>query len=43
VSKFRVTLGHRENEGGWMFLTREQAETWCEQFGNTFIITEVED
>ncbi len=39
--KYRVTL--HPKDGGWIFSTREQAEKWCEQFGNTFTITEVED
>lgn len=43
MSKFRVTLTDARETGGWIFGTRESAEAWCEQFGNTFVITEVED
>ena len=39
---FKVTLANSDS-GSWVFSTRERAEAWCEQFGNTFIITEVED
>lgn len=41
MSKFRVTLTDARETGGWIFGTRERAEKWCEQFGNTFNITEV--
>jgi len=41
MSKFKVTLD--DDHGAWIFGTREQAEKWCEQFGNTFTITEAED
>ena len=39
---FRVTLPLDSKGGGWIFSTREQAEKWCEQFGNTFDIEEVD-
>jgi len=39
MSEWRVTLG--DTSGAWVFGTRERAEEWCRQFGNTFIITEV--
>ena len=38
---WRVTLSDAD-ESGWVFSTRAQAEKWCEQFGNTFVITEVD-
>lgn len=41
MTQYKVTLG--ETSGSWIFGTRERAEAWCEQFGNTFTITEVED
>jgi len=40
---WRVTLKGDEDSGGWVFGTRERAEAWCQQFGNTFNITEVDD
>lgn len=36
---WRVTLPN-DTSGGWVFGTRERAEAWCEQFGNTFNIEE---
>lgn len=41
MTQYKVTLGH--TSGSWIFGTRERAEAWCEQFGNTFTITEVDD
>jgi hypothetical protein len=43
MTTFRVTLADARETGGWLFGTRERAEAWCEQFGNTFTITEVDD
>jgi hypothetical protein len=43
MTQFKVTLADARETGGWIFGTRERAEAWCEQFGNTFTITEVDD
>lgn len=40
TTQWRVSLS--PDSGGWLFGIRERAEKWCEQFGNTFIIEEVE-
>jgi len=40
---WRVSLGADSKSGGWVFHTREQAEKWCEQFGNTFDIEHIPD
>jgi hypothetical protein len=42
MTRYLATIGDNK-WGGWIFSTREQAEKWCEQFGNPFTITEVDD
>jgi hypothetical protein len=42
MTRFVVRL-NVDDSPAWSFLTREHAEEWCEQFGNTFTITEVDD
>jgi hypothetical protein len=40
--RYRVTL-NVDDSPAWSFLTREHAEEWCEQFGNAFTITEIDE